>query len=1360
MLKRTFFLVILLIQVAGSQATPKSGQLSFQHFPYVDQLPSNSINRLYNDKEGYMWFGTKDGLCRFDGYIVKVFRSSSTNQNRLTNNSIQYITEDDNNRLWVGTVEGINIIDKSNYSIKPLDNPYVGRDRINSILKDKSGRMWIATNNNGLVRISPDGKSICFNNTKAAGYSLPSSNVRSVYQDSKGRIWVLLLNKGVVLFQEKTSKFLVLPPIGIGNNPFRMIEDSPNHFLICTWGYGMYSMDLTVLPKNPFTPITVLKNGKPVTINNITYSIVKDNKIGYVWVISFTGLVVLEKKNNTTYNLIDSKSMFPEPYYKLFHEIVRDRQGNLWLGTVGEGIFKLNFNNTSLQTNSLSKLKEKVGFPPIVVGFCESANGFIYLVLNRLGLYVLNPKTGDIVPPAQSSIRDIQSVSAIKRIKSTHEIWLSREGKHDIYIMSDRVGGSNEIKVLPITGNREFSISGFCEDSMGNVWIGTDNGLYQRAAGSNKVILINPNINNITVIREDKKGNIWIGSDKQGVIKLQKSVGNKSYFTMMAFSKKLGNLQSNSIQSICCRKNGDVCIGTRVGSIYFYDEKNNTMRDVSKLYGITEESVLEILEDNMGALWISTIKKIIRFNPINHITTYYTQSDGILVSSFAKDACIKLENGTMMFGGNKGFCAFSPDALNFKPTNDQKVVITDIEVKNQSIFDNETEKYFNVGKTELTLKSSDDDVSLEFSALNFTSADKIQYAYTLNGMNKDWVYVGNNRRFVNYANLPSGKYVFEIKATDENGRWSNKITSLTIIKRSPFYQTWWAYFIYLLIIVLITYFISKNIANRIRLRNELKISHIEKEKSEELAQIKLRYFTNISHELLTPLTIIMLLIERMQKKTASESAQFDIMKDNINRLKRLIQQILVFRKTESGNMKLKILPNDIVGFVNNICYSNFSPLVSEKDIRFSVECKYESYMAYFDPDKLDKVIYNLLSNAFKHTPKGGTIQVKMKFETRMNEIFLCLSVSDTGDGIADKDLSHIFKRFYISSNSDQSQSHGIGLALTYDLLQIHKGSIEVKSTFGDGATFIFQIPVSKTAYTNEELSVEEVKKIDLPEIPEVIETNTDKEDTEVIEKIQNGKDLMILVVEDNRELNNLIVDHFSGTYKVLSVENGVQALEVIRENEIDLIISDVMMPEMDGLTFCKLIKNDVSTSHINILMLTAKNSTEDRIDCYNAGADSYIAKPFEMEVLDARAKNLIHKRRQKTEKFKTNKEINISSMEYGSLDELFLQQAVVKVEERLSDDTFDFDQFAINMSSSKSTLHRKLKSLTGLSPGEFIRNIRLKHAAQMLINNKGNISEIAFAVGFNSPKYFSKCFKSEFGLTPREYQESKTENTH
>jgi DNA-binding response OmpR family regulator len=466
------------------------------------------------------------------------------------------------------------------------------------------------------------------------------------------------------------------------------------------------------------------------------------------------------------------------------------------------------------------------------------------------------------------------------------------------------------------------------------------------------------------------------------------------------------------------------------------------------------------------------------------------------------------------------------------------------------------------------------------------------------------------------------------------------------------------------------------------------------------------------------------------------------------RLKRLIKQILVFRKTESGNMKLRVLQSDVVAFVRNICHSSFNPQVTENEIDFTVDIQYDSYQAWFDPDKLDKIIYNILSNAFKYTPKGGSIAVKMSFVPRGNEVIMRLSVSDTGIGIPEQDLPHIFRRFYISSTSDQSQSHGIGLSLTHDLLEIHHGKIEVMSQVGEGSVFTIEIPVSETAYVPDE------KLNDEENVPDD-ETQAVNEQDIVSTEAEAASDLMfnILVVEDNKGLNKLIAENFADKYRVFTAENGLQGLQIVKDQEIDLIISDVMMPEMDGLTFCKIIKNDLNTSHIAVLMLTAKNSAEDRIECYNAGADAFIAKPFEIGVLNARVKNLIGKIRQKAENFQQGVEINISSMEYNSIDEVFLKSAVNKVEEKLSEESFDFDEFAIDMATSKSTLHRKLKSLTGLSPGEFIRNIRMKHAVQMLNNNIGNISEIAYAVGFNDPKYFSRCFKAEFGMTPKEWMD-------
>jgi len=1341
--------LILIICSVGVNALPVT-TLRFEKFPYNDKLPSSSVKKIYNDKEGYMWFGTKDGLCRFDGYRTKIFRSSYINHKKLSSNNIQCIAEDNQNCLWIGTTEGIDILDKSNYTITPYNNSIIGRD-VNDLYVDKASNIWVATNSRGVIRIDCKKRSHIYQHNEKHG-SIPSNRVSSIYQDTQGRIWVMFWKGGIALYQPNQDNFKTFPPIGNTNNPIRMLEDRNHNYWICTWGDGMFSMDLNKISGNPFTPVSFTKNGKPAKMSNIIYSIVQDSKKGYLWIISFSGLDILEKKDSHTLNIQDSESLFNEPSNNLFHDIIVDRRGDLWLGSVGDGIYKLDYSKSSFQYNSLVSLTKKIGYSPNVYHACETSNSRVYLVLDRLGLYILDLRTGVLTQSSSSPFQGTQNIQVIYHVKSKHEIWITKEEGNDIYIAKDQSNGHlDNLESIIIDRANHSAVNTLLEDSHGNIWIGFNQGVYKRSAYG-KVSLINSKIANVTSIAEDRKGNIWIGTEKQGVFKIQLDIDKKRFSRIINFSEKSGNLQSNSIQSVCCVKEGSVYIGAREGSLYFYNENTNRMIDISNKYGITEDAIQDIVEDNYGLLWISTVKKIIRYNPANHVSTYYTASDGVLVSSFSKSTGIKLENGQILFGGNKGICLFSPSGTSEHTVSVSKVTITNIDVNNQSIFDHDNESHFDSQQNKLILQPEDDNISLEFSALNYSSAEKTQYAYRLIGIDKDWVYLGNDRRYVNYTNLPAGQYRFEVKATNENGQWGNQISSLTIVKKSPFYQTWWAYLLYLAIISGTTYFVLKNIAHRIQLRNELKISHIEKEKTEELAQIKLRYFTNISHELLTPLTIIMLLIENLQKKNSSDSSQFEIMKDNIIRLKRLIQQILVFRKTESGNMKLKIRQNDIVAFINNICQSNFRPLINEKEINFSIDSEYENYIAYFDPDKLDKVIYNLLSNAFKHTPRKGSISVKMIFVPRLDNIFMRLSVSDTGDGIAEQDIPHIFKRFYISRTSDQSQSHGIGLALTHDLLQIHKGSIEVKSQLGEGAVFTVEIPITQGCYTEEDLWTEELETNEVLQISEVspIEVTAEIQDEPKVKQ-----NFTILVVEDNQELKNLIVDYFSNGYNVLNADNGVEAMEVVTNNEIDLIISDVMMPEMDGLTLCKILKNDVATSHIDVLMLTAKNSTEDRIDCYNAGADAYIAKPFEMAVLNARIRNLIQRRLQKTNDFKNNKEINITTMEYGSIDEVFLSQAVLKVEEKLSDDTFDFDQFAIDMVTSKSTLYRKLKSLTGLSPVEFIRNIRLKHAAQMLINNKGNISDIAFSVGFNDPKNFSKCFKAEFGLTPSEYQKSR-----
>ncbi len=1347
MKRSLLYIIFILSQTLNVLANSGANQLVFNRFPFAQKLPTNAVEHIFNDSEGFIWFCTIDGLCRFDGYDIKVFRSSSSNPNRLTNNSIECLAEDKDHRLWIGTMEGVNILDKRNYAITPYHHPALTNERIKSIAVDPIGNVWIATNSNGMVRISPDGSSRQYFNSPKDRKSIPCNNITSIHIDRVGKIWIMFWRKGMAIYNSKTDRFDQLPPIGPSDTPFRILQDKDHDYMVATWGDGLFSMDPSLLPGNPYKPITILKDGKPQTINGIGFSLEQDDQKGNFWVVTYSGLTVLEKIDKSTFRLIDSKSMFKGSISNLFHQIYKDRQGSLWLGSARDGVFRLDFRKPTILSHTLDELEKEFGFQPDVSRLCETSDSLIYLGVNRSGLYLLNPKTGSIKRPDNPIAKQSTSISSITRIKYSHEIWFTTEGFGDIFIISDKSAATNSYKQITIDKQHtELYVRRFMEDRKGNVWIGTDLGLYKKNANEAQIHLVTDKIKRITTIDEDKKGNIWIGSDKQGAAKIAL---NKGSIKLHYFNKSIGNLLSNSIRSICCRQNGEVCIGTQEGSLYLYNEQAGTLKDVSRISGIIEESVLNILEDKSGSLIISTVRKIIKYNPEKNIAKYYTYNDGIEINSFSQDACAKLQNGDIMFGGDNGICIFTSNKEISKRVSHQKVSITNIEVQNQNIFGISNDRHFDVEKKRLTLSHSEDILSLEFSALNYFASDKIQYAYRLIGIDNDWIFAGNNRRFVNYSNLPGGKYTFQVKASDENGLWSDQVTTLEIIKHPPLYQSWWAYTIYLLLIALAGYVAFM----RIRLKNELKISRIDQEKSEELTQTKLRYFTNITHDLLTPLTIIGLLTKELGDNMGDRQNRIQLINSNISRLKRLIEQVLAFRKTESGNMKLQVLQADVVEFVREVCYSNFQPLIKEKNIDFSFNCDRPHMLGYIDMDKIDKVMYNLLSNAFKFTPIGGKIEVNVDFPSKNESIWMNVSVRDSGIGISKKDLPLIFTRFYISNQSDQSQSHGIGLSLTKDLVELHKGEIRVASEPDEGAEFGIEIPIAKAAYTSEEIATDTTLAVtESTETTESIEHSSEEVEIEVNDP--SAMRFHLLIVEDNIELRNIIERSFANDFDVSVADNGVEALSIIQESEIDLIISDVMMPDMDGLTLCRKVKSDIQTSHITLLLLTAKSDADDQVDYYNAGADAFIAKPFDIKVLEARVNNLIQKREKQAKSFRANKDLPISSLEYSSLDEEFLKKAISVVEKNMSDFTFDSNKLAGIMNCSNSTLYRKLKSLTGFSPSEFFRHLQMKHACIILENTTNQVSEIAYQIGLE-PKYFSRCFKAEFNMTPTEYRETK-----
>lgn len=545
-----------------------------------------------------------------------------------------------------------------------------------------------------------------------------------------------------------------------------------------------------------------------------------------------------------------------------------------------------------------------------------------------------------------------------------------------------------------------------------------------------------------------------------------------------------------------------------------------------------------------------------------------------------------------------------------------------------------------------------------------------------------------------------------------------------------------------------------------QLRHELSVAQIEKEKSEELVQVKLRYFTNISHDLLTPLTIVTCLIDDVEITYKNKIPQFDMIRTNVNRLKRLLQQILDFRKVESGNMKLKVTSGDIVSLIRDVCDSNFMPLIQKKKLTFTFESPEETIQAYFDVDKIDKVVFNLLSNAYKYTGEGGEIKVALSVFLQNGHTYLSIIVSDTGKGIASEDIDKIFTRFYTNQHWVSSETNGIGLSLTKELLELHHGTISVESEVGRGSSFTVIIPIDKESYTEAEINVESSQELKRESGIGTMNAENNILDWKQLEEGDINttiSDIRLLLVEDNEELLYLMRRILSKHYNVLTAKNGIEALEVMKEYEADIIVSDVMMPEMDGLELCRVVKGNLDTSHIPIILLTAKNSAEDRIECYNAGANAYISKPFELKVLEARIDNFLAEKKSKQEEFRSDAEdINFNLLDATDIDKEFLKKVTDVIQENLSSSTFDVVQLADALAMSKSSLYRKTKAIIGLSPVEFIRNVRLKQGVKMLKNKSISVSEVAYICGFSNPKYFSTCFKEEFGVTPKEFQKSDT----
>ncbi|HEX7367170.1 MAG TPA: two-component regulator propeller domain-containing protein, partial [Pelobium sp.] len=1116
---------------------------------------------------------------------------------------------------------------------------------------------------------------------------------------------------GLLVYNIKQGTFAQFSTIGTQtaatgkNNIYRVYLDRSNKLWVGTWGFGLKAFDKNT---GKFENINI----KPLNVFNKDYDIIlsiEQDLTGILWIGTDGGGIVkidpFKKEFKTIKHDNNGEPALANTHIKAVFE---DSKGGLWLGNRGNGIVyssdKQHFiNKTTADKVSVINCFFENNLTDLWAG---TDRGILiyknYLQQkNQVPVHILNWETPKLIP-------GLKITSIVKQADQT--IWAGTQ-EHGLTKILAINNGTAKVKryeeQIGVPGALQNSrISCMLVDSKNRLWIGTYNGLhlYNKAKDNfyrfhSKQTGANTLSNNtILSLTEDQSGNIWIGT-QQGLNKL--SYVNEANYTFTTFFEQTG-LPNDYIHAI------------------LVDENNN--------------------------IWMSTNRGISKYNTHAKSFVNFDERDGVSSNTFSENSSFKAADGELFFGGISGLTYFYPKNIRLNRYQ-PKIFITNLKINNTNVTVDEkidhkkllTKALFLTKKIALTYK--DNIVSLSFSALDFHASDKNQYRYKLEGFESGWVNAGK-RRTVTYTNLPAGNYVFKVQASNSDQIWSDDEARLKISVLPPPWKTWWAYTIYLLVILGILGLSRKMTLARIRLKNELEIADLNVKKEHEITEIKTKFFSNISHEFRTPLTLMIGPLESLSKYQNLDTTVKDTLakvRNQSNRLLSLVNQLLDFNKAENKVLALNGFIQDVFPLFYWV-YESFSDEAKRKNINYQFKSSKQPINLLADKDKLESICYNLLSNAFKFTPNGGEIcfSVTVNKETQTCEI----SISDTGKGISDTDKTKVFDRFYQVSQAEPGQyaGTGIGLAFVKDLVVLHGGSISIENNQPKGSIFKVLLPLSPILepFVNSQ--------------PQTENPVFSKETENQSASPEESDDLpIILVVEDNEELNHYICQTMAPIGKVLSVNNGKQGVDKALQVIPDLIISDVMMPEMDGYQLCKTLKTNNHTSHIPIILLTAKADDVSHIEGIELGADNYLAKPFNPAVLISHVKNLIKSRKKLKELFANKLNLAPSDVEVSSFDEEFIKKSIEFIEVNMQREKPSIDELAYQLNMSRSTFYRKLKALTGMSGSEFISLIRLKRSAQLLETGEYSVSMAAYEVGYNDLKNFRKSFSNQFGMNPSEY---------
>lgn len=1371
--------------VCQAIATPKPNTLVFKSSSILNSLPSKDVQSVYQDRDGYIWISTRNGLFQYDGYSLTTYKSNLFRTDLLTNNNVFCVAEDAKHRLWIGTYSGLNVLDKKTGAIRKIDHPEMNGNSIPQVLITSDERILFATDW-GVYEYQEDKDDFLCHGGENTGNVMPRTAIKSLFEDDRGDIWIGTWDAGLYRYEKKTGKYFRYPRLNEQNSAHYVFQDSQKNIWVGTWRGGL------VLLKDAYQPdkttwITYRYDEKNLAgiSDDIIYALSEDLNTHSLWVGTRKGLSVLPLTGNYTgaetfsnYYPSESDSSIASDEVA---SLLRDRQGLMWVGMIGGGVNKVSTRKADFYWDQLLEVKRMLKTTSVRSILLDD-EGLLWLGIGTYGLGVKNRQTGKFTyytqMPEFDRYRGISTVMSMMQHSVTGHIWIAAYdgGVYEVdkkAPVAQRVRNYYAQDAPWLAGSCVFHIY---EDSKHNLWFATRNGVSMRTMDGEAVRLDTLQVGNSQMrnvptmyMTEGNDGDMWVASNTHGVFRLH--CDEKGSYTVSCYSATNGKLNSVYADCLYTDAKGRIWVGTGGSGLNLYDEATDTFLPVHAKWNLPGDAVVSIRSDKEGDLWLGTNAGLIKLALSDNLESatfrLYTTVDGLQDNIFIRSAQAVAVDGEMFFGGHRGYNSFYPENQQEQPFS-SSVIVTDIKIFNQSWGNLPAKERMEISELspafadEIQLDHWHNNFSIEFSALEYANPERNQYAYQLAGFDSDWQYTGGAKRFAYYNNLKPGTYTFQLKASNANGIWDDEMLRMEVVILPPPWKTWWAYTLYIIILVGIAGYIYRIIRNRIRLRNALHLREMEQAKSEEINHAKLQFFTNITHELLTPLTIISASVDELKQTAPAYKEQYDVMTHNINRLIRLLQQILEFRKAETGNLKLKVLQGDLVLFVRR-SLDGFRPLMKKKDIHFTIQSSMNKYLAFFDPDKLDKILYNLLSNASKYNKPGGKVGIELSCDEANGVV--CIIVKDNGPGIPKESQKNLFKRFYEGDyRKFNTIGTGIGLSLVRDLVVLHHGSISVESEEGKGTAFKIEFPVHRFAYSEEEiddavtlLDSDGIDAVQEDVVIEDIQTSALEDNVVSAEQNVAEKSHTLLLVEDNEDLLGLMVKLLGTDYKIHTATNGKEALEIVESEDIDLIVSDVMMPVMDGIEFCRSIKGNFDTSHIPLILLTAKKQEEDRVEAYESGADAFITKPFNLSVLHARIGNLLKSRERVMKDFKKQLVFEAKELNYTSMDEDFLQRAIDCVNRHLDDPGFDQTQFLEEMNTTKSTFFRKLKSLTGLTYVSFIRNIRMKAACHIMEEKKHvRISELAYAVGYNDPRYFSSIFKKEIGMQPSEYMERFT----